>query len=206
MSTPVSDFLASGAHLVGSVPLATSEAVFRAVAPALGTRLRRIPDGETGPRSDWIVWQLPVFTTQRQLEVVPPGADSWRPLPRVRLAEGAHPESVAFGALGYADAALSSYRVFARLKRDGVVPVGCRFQVCLPTPLAPISAFVVPEHQALLEPAYEEQVVRELGAILGELPHDQIAVQWATLTALYVLILLPLVWLFRRHRKTEAIT
>jgi hypothetical protein len=34
----------------------------------------------------------------------------------------------------------------------------------------------------------------------------QIAVQWATLTAQYVLILLPLVWLVRRHRKTEAIT
>jgi SAM-dependent methyltransferase len=154
--------------------------VFRAVADEIGDRLRRIPDGETGPRSDWIVWQLPVFTTQRQLEVVPPGPNSWRPLPRVRLADGARAESVTFGALGYADAALSSYRVFARLKRDGVVPVACRFQVCLPTPLAPISAFVVPEHQALLEPVYEEQLLGELRTILQELPHDQLAIQWDT--------------------------
>jgi SAM-dependent methyltransferase len=180
MISTLPDLAASGVHLVGSVPLASSEAVFRAVADTLGERLRRIPDGETGPRSDWIVWQLPVFTTQRQFEVVPPSAESWRPLPRVRLADGARTDGVAFGALGYADAALSSYRVFARLKRDGVIPVACRFQVCLPTPLAPISAFVAPEHQALLEPIYEEQVLRELGTIVQELPHDQLAVQWDT--------------------------
>ena len=171
---------ASGAHLVGSVPLASAETVFRTIAAEIGDRVRRIPDGETGPRSDWIVWQLPVFTTPRHLEVVPPGPDSWRPLPRVRLADGARPESVAFGALGYADAALSSYRVFARLKRDGVVPVACRFQVCLPTPLAPISAFVVPEHQRVLEPVYEERLLHELRLILEEIPHDQLAVQWDT--------------------------
>jgi SAM-dependent methyltransferase len=180
MNVPIPDLVASGAHLVGSVPLASPEAVFRAVAGAIGDRVRRIPDGETGPRSDWIVWQLPVFTTQRQLEVVPPASDSWRPLPRVRLAEGARAEEVAFGALGYAEAAVSSYRVFARLKRDGVVPVGCRFQVCLPTPLAPISAFVVPEHRAVLEPVYEAQVLAELATLLGELPHDQLALQWDT--------------------------
>jgi SAM-dependent methyltransferase len=180
MSANLPDLVAAGAHLVGSVPLAGPEAVFRAVADEIGDRLRRIPDGETGPRSDWIVWQLPVFTTQRQLEVVPPGPNSWRPLPRVRLADGARAESVTFGALGYADAALSSYRVFARLKRDGVVPVACRFQVSLPTPLAPISAFVVPEHQELLEPVYEEQVLGELRIILQELPHDQLAIQWDT--------------------------
>src|SRR5215813_130715 len=130
--------LAYGVHLVGSVPLASSEAVFRTLTAEIGDRLRRIPDGETGPRSDWIVWQLPVFTTQQQLEVVPPGPSSWRPLLRVRVTEGTSPDRIVFGALGYADAAIASYRVFARLKRDGLVPVACRFQVCLPTPLAPL--------------------------------------------------------------------
>jgi SAM-dependent methyltransferase len=87
---------------------------------------------------------------------------------------------VTFEALGYAEAAIASYRVFARLKRDGLVPVACRFQVCLPTPLAPISAFVVPEHQALLERVYEEGLLGELRLILREVPHDQLAVQWDT--------------------------
>ena len=178
--TTVGQSLAHGVHLVGSVPLASPEAVFRTVAAEIGDRLRRIPDGETGPRSDWIVWQLPVFTTQQQFEVVPPGLNSWRPLPRVRLAEGARADSVTFGALGYADAAIASYRVFARLKRDGLVPVACRFQVCLPTPLAPISAFVVAEHQGLLEPVYEARLLAELQLILQDVPHDQLAIQWDT--------------------------
>jgi SAM-dependent methyltransferase len=172
--------LARGVHLVGSVPLASTELVFRTVAGAIGDRLRRIPDGETGPRSDWIVWQLPIFTSQVELEVVPPAPESWRPLPRVRLGDGARTENVRFEALGYADAAIASYRTFARLKRDGVVPVACRFQVCLPTPLAPVCAFVVPEHQPLLEPLYEAGLLGELERILGEVPHDQLAIQWDT--------------------------
>src|SRR5262249_55082710 len=130
----IRDFVAHGVHLVGSVPLANAETVFRTVTAELADRLRRIPDGETGPRSDWIVWQLPVFTSQPELEIVPPAPDSWRPLPRVRLADAGRTERVRFGALGYADAAIASYRTFARLKRDGVVPVACRFQCSLPTP------------------------------------------------------------------------
>src|SRR5438093_12048302 len=169
-----------GVHLVGSVPLASAEVVFRTVAGEIGDRLRRIPDGETGPRSDWIVWQLPVFTSQPQLEVVPPGPDSWRPLPRVRVAEGARADSVIFEALGYADAAIASYRVFARLKRDGPLPVACRFPVSLPTPIAPVTAFVVPDYQGVLERAYEERLLRELRLMLQEVPHDQLAVQWDT--------------------------
>jgi SAM-dependent methyltransferase len=180
MTASPDDALAHGAHLVGSVPLASAEAVFETVAVHLGDRVRRIPDGETGPRSDWIVWQLPVFTSQPQLEVVPPGPSSWRPLPRVRLADGADAQRVRFEALGYAEAALASYRAFARLKRDGRVPPACRFQVCLPTPLAPISAFVAPEHQAALEPPYEARLLEELALVLREVPRDQLAIQWDT--------------------------
>ena len=49
-----------GMHLVGSLPLWSAEETFRTVSEVAGMRLRRIPDGETGPRSDWIVWQYPV--------------------------------------------------------------------------------------------------------------------------------------------------
>jgi ubiquinone/menaquinone biosynthesis C-methylase UbiE len=175
-----SSIRARGVHLVGSIPLASPEIVFRTVAAEIGDRVRRLPDGETGPRSDWIVWQLPIFTVQPALEIVPPAPNSWRPLPRVRLADEQHPERVRFEALGYADAAIASYRTFARLKRDGVVPVGCRFQISLPTPLAPVCAFVVPEHQRLLEPRYETQLLAELAVILHEVPHDQLAIQWDT--------------------------
>ena len=39
----------SGIHLVGSIPLADPEEVFRVVATKFGDKIRRIPDGETAP-------------------------------------------------------------------------------------------------------------------------------------------------------------
>ena len=44
-----------GAHLVGSVPLANADEVIATAAAQLGDHLRRIPDGETGVRTIWIV-------------------------------------------------------------------------------------------------------------------------------------------------------
>jgi SAM-dependent methyltransferase len=175
-----SSVLPEGVHLVGSVPLASSEEVFRTATEGLGDRLRRVPDGETGPRSDWIVWQYPVLSAQPQFEVGPPGPGHYRALPRLRVRAGEHAETVRFENLGYAQAAIASYRVFARLKRDGVIPAHCRLQVSLPTPLAPISAFVAAEDQAVLEPIYESRMLAELAEILEAIPHEHLAVQWDT--------------------------
>jgi ubiquinone/menaquinone biosynthesis C-methylase UbiE len=173
-------FLPLGVHLVGSVPLPSAEDVFRALGSELGDRLRRIPDGETGPRADWIVWQYPVLSSRPQFEVAPPAPGFYRALPQLRLRAGASGGDVHFDALGYADAALASYRDFGILKRDGVIPRGCRFQVSLPTPLAPIAAFVALEDQAAVEPAYEAAMSVEVERILAGIPHDQLAVQWDT--------------------------
>jgi SAM-dependent methyltransferase len=167
---------AVGVHLAGSVPLANAEDVFRRVAARIGDRLRRIPDGETGPRSDWILWQYPVFSSRPEFVVGPPGEAGYRTLPKLRLRGGV--AEVRFDGLGYAETAIASHRLFARLKRDGVVPSHCRLQVCLPTPLAPVSAFVAPEHQAQIEPIYEAVMLRELAAILTAVPADQLAIQW----------------------------
>lgn len=169
-----------GAHLVGSVRLGSVEEVFRATAGGLGDRLRRLPDGELGPRSDWILWQYPVFSSLPQFEVGPPGDDTYRSLPKLRLRDGERAEDIVLGNLGFADAALSSYGVFAKLKRDGVIPAHLRFQVSLPTPLAPVSAFVDPEHRAEIEPIYEARVLTELSEIFAAIPHDQLALQWDT--------------------------
>jgi SAM-dependent methyltransferase len=172
------DAVAVGVHLAGSVPLASAEDVFRRVAAKLGDRLRRIPDGETGPRSDWILWQYPVFSSLPEFVVGPPGDAAYRTLPKLRLRDGTSAREVRFDGLGYAETAIASYRVFARLKRDGAVPGHCRFQVCLPTPLAPVSAFVAVEHQAEIEPSYEARMLDELAAILAAVPADQLAIQW----------------------------
>ena len=55
-------------HLVGSVPLRDAREVFTTVSAALGPRLKRIPDGETGERSDWITWLEPAFANNPALE------------------------------------------------------------------------------------------------------------------------------------------
>jgi ubiquinone/menaquinone biosynthesis C-methylase UbiE len=169
-----------GAHLVGSVPLGSAEDVFRTAGAALGDRLRRVPDGETGPRADWIVWQYPVLSAQPQFEVAPPTPEFYRALPRLRIREGEDASSIEFGSLGYAVAALGSYAKFRQLKRRGELPLWCRLQVCLPTPLAPIAAFVAPDDQAAVEPAYEAAIRAEVEQILDAIPQDQLAVQWDT--------------------------
>jgi SAM-dependent methyltransferase len=173
-------FVPLGVHLVGSVPLASAEDVFRTIGGALGDRLRRLPDGETGPRADWIVWQYPVLSSRPQFEVAPPAPHSYRALPRLRLRPGEDGADLTFERLGYAEAAASSFRTFSVLKRDGDLPRGCRFQVSLPTPLAPVSAFVALENQEVAERAYESAMAVELQEILAAVPHDQLALQWDT--------------------------
>jgi hypothetical protein len=167
-----------GVHLVGSVPLGSAEEVFRRVAGVLGGRLGRIPDGETGPRADWIAWQYPVFSSRPQFQPAGTGASSYRALPQLRLRSGAAADGMRFKELGYASAAASSHRIYARLRAEGVIPDGCRFLVSLPTPLAPVSAFVALEHQADLEPVYEAQMARELERILAAVPPEDLAIQW----------------------------
>jgi hypothetical protein len=121
-------------HLVGSVPLADATTVFTTASEALGPRLKRIPDGETGERSDWIAHLEAVFANNPALEksdeifrlhATAPGRT------RYRLKPGKTPADVRFNNLLYADTAIRSYGEFARLKRQGVIPAQCRFQVDL---------------------------------------------------------------------------
>jgi hypothetical protein len=164
--------------LVGSVPLDNSEQVFRTAASILGTRLRRIPDGETGARIGWIGWQFNVFATHPRFEVIPAEPGGYTPIPHVRLRSRDAAEPLAFGPLGYAAAARASWEEFARLQRDSVIPHETRFQVSLPTPLAPITSFVVSDDQALVEPAYEARLLGELAEICAAIPHTSLAIQW----------------------------
>src|SRR3712207_4536396 len=134
-------------HLVGSVPLGDAEAVMRTASAILGPLLRRVPDGETGERTNWIAWQLGRFAQSADFDAVPPPPGAYVMRSRYRPRAGVDAARTSFGPFGYADAALASYPLFARLKVEGVVPPNARFQVALPTPLAPIVMYVVPEAQ-----------------------------------------------------------
>jgi hypothetical protein len=170
--------LADGVHLVGSVPLADASRVFRSVSEMLGPWVRRIPDGETGARTDWIACQYPVLCSLPEFEPCPDDTSKSRMLPRLRLRERATADTVELPDLGYARAAVASYDTFTAMKRDGIVPDHCRFQVSLPTPLAPVSAFIAPPDQAAIEPLYEARLLEELRIIVEAIPNDDLAIQW----------------------------
>jgi hypothetical protein len=76
-----------GVHLVGSVPLSNAEEVFRTASAILGGRLRRLPDGETGERTNWFGWQIQVFATHPFFEVLPQESRIYPSRPAITLRE-----------------------------------------------------------------------------------------------------------------------
>jgi hypothetical protein len=166
------------ALLVGSVNLPGPEQVFRAVATHAADVLSRIPDGETDARSDWIVAQVPVLDRQQQLEPGETFVNPQRTHPRWRIREGVRPEEIQLGSLGYADTAVESYRVFTRLKQEGVIPTDMRFQVSLPTPNGVVGVFIEPAHAQRFEPVYERHLLDEVARIAQVVPSAELAVQW----------------------------
>jgi hypothetical protein len=166
-----------GVHLVGSVPLRDAEDVFRTANAILGRRLRRIPDGETGERTQWIGWQARFIGSNPHFEMIATNPGGYAPLPHFKLRSPLPSGEIAFERLGYADAAKASYAVFSQLKQVGLIPASTRFQVSLPTPLAPVFAFIVPGDQAVVEPAYQAAMYAELDQ-MAAIPHHELAIQW----------------------------
>jgi hypothetical protein len=175
-------------HLVGSVPLANAHDVFVAVSRALGPRLRCIPDGETGERSDWIAHLEPIFAEHPALEK---SDEVFRPhatapgRTRYRLRAGAAAKDVTFGNLSYADIALQSYEVFARLKQQGTIPPHCRFQVDLVPAHSVIWLFLQDDLHRELDPVYNDAVRREIDKLARAIPHDQLAIQFDVASAVF---------------------
>ncbi len=167
-------------HLVGSINFDDAETTFRTAAEQLGAHLKRIPDGEVGERWHWIAFQAdrlartPGIGRVGETPVVVRGLD-FRP---VRLEDGVRAEDLVLEPLGYAEAALDSWQIFSRLKAEGAVPAGTRFQVSLPTPLGVVGSFVREEDRELFEPVYEAALAAELQQIIDAIPEEELAVQW----------------------------
>ena len=169
-------------HFNGSVNLADGETVMREIASRVPAGLRRIPDGETGDRGNWIFFQMQKFLQSPSLVPAQPLDEivigDYEQMPRLRLADGVGPADMAWPDPGYADAYLDSYATFARLQDEGVIPGGARFQVEYPTPLASIGAYIVPEQQQELLGSYEQAMFADLQRLLAAIPHAALAVQW----------------------------
>jgi hypothetical protein len=178
--------------LLGSIPLASAEEVFDAVSSELGKFVKRIPDGETGPRSLWIVCQGEPMRNSQGLDV---GGE--RQLqggirnPRYKIREGLKPEDVKFSRLGYAHNALDSYKIFKRLQGLGKIPTQVRFQVCLPTPLAVVYAFFIASEVRRIWPFYERRLLEELDEITRAIPHGDLAIQIDIATEMHTFLEVP---------------
>jgi hypothetical protein len=170
-------------HFVGSVKLDDASQVFRALAEHVGTHAARYTDGETSERSNWLAWQVSVFDAHPDLELDPAVATiderTGQPIaPKFRLRDGVAGEELAFPPTGYADVALESYAEFIRLRDEGIVPPGVRFQVSLPTPLAVVSAFISDEDAPLVERAYQRAMQADVESMFTGIDHADLALQW----------------------------
>jgi len=173
-------------HFVGSIPLPDAQTVFRTLSATAGRHLKRLPDGETGIRKTWIRFLQDVLAANPAIEVatdVPPfkfvqwDGKLLREIPRLRLKPGAKPDPMSFET-GYADMAIESWNVFDSLQKAGAIPVGVKFQISLPTPIAPTYNNMVPSDRAGLLPALTQHFIGEVEKIAAALPNDRIAVQW----------------------------
>jgi len=172
-------------HFVGSIPLPDAESVFRKLTEAAGPYLLRLPDGETGIRCTWIRFLQDVLRENPAIEVapVPPFKfTQWdgkvlREIPRLRVRAGMTPDPATF-TTGYAEMAVQSWALFQRLQRQGAIPSAVKFQVSLPTPIAPAYNNMLPEERAKVLPALTEHLIGEVKKIAAAVPNDRLALQW----------------------------
>jgi hypothetical protein len=180
--------VARNIYLVGSVPLDSASAVFETVSTALGSRIKRLPDGETGPRGDWITWLEPVFASNPafvksgeffQVHASGTGRE------RYTLRTGFSARDVHFDNLLYADVAARSYDTFKRLKDQGKIAPGTKFQVDLVPAHSVIWLFLVESLHAEIDPIYNDALKREIDKIARAIPHDELAIQFDVASAVF---------------------
>jgi hypothetical protein len=164
--------------LVGSIPLASAREVFEMIGESLGHLVSRIPDGETGARSNWIGWQAARLAALPALERIEYPDRYGTVRAKYSLKEGARFADLSLASLGYADVAVASYQAFSDLRASGRLPAACRFQVCLPTPLAIVTSYVESGDQPAMERIVEDAILSDLQRILAEIPHRDLAIQW----------------------------
>ena len=167
-------------HLVGSVPLASARDVFVLLSEHLGPLLKRVPDGETGARAGWVAGQYRrVLAGHPAFEPAPVAQGRYQALPPLRVRPGFDKSALKFPSLGYAhDVIHDSYPVFLEMRATGEIHPHQRMLVPLPTPIATVAGFVVPEDQIAVEPAYERALLREVAEIESAIPPADLAFQW----------------------------
>jgi hypothetical protein len=171
--------------LVGSLPAASTEAAFRAGARHFGDLGFALPDGETGPRAAWVGYERERLARPNPDVVVVEETASPTGIPRhayetpvFAVRDGV--EALRWETWPRIDDALESYAVFRRLRDEGAIPDGLRFQVGLPFPASAMNAFKADYGRDFPKAArgFEELVERELARLCAAIPPEELAIQW----------------------------
>ncbi|ETN44929.1 uncharacterized protein HMPREF1541_09804 [Cyphellophora europaea CBS 101466] len=170
-----------GVHMVGSVPLPSASDVFTTLSDALPGRLQRMPDGETGSRQQFVVFQREVFAAAPQvLRQYDSSFNSVNgPVPSQSELDAAVEAIQQSGTASthYDTNAFESYKSFKSLQDAGKIPSTVKFQVSLPTPIN-VLCIVAEGYQAAVEPLYEELLLDALRNIQSTIPHESLSIQW----------------------------
>lgn len=168
------NYTPTNVHFPGSIPLPDTPSVFQRLSHALPSSISRLPDGETGRRKYFTLFQEEIFSPS------PWVLRESRPFPTIS-SEGSQPppnREVVLGPIQYDDLAITSYKQFCEARVAGTVREGVQFQVCLPTPANVISFLVDPTWQAIVEPVYEDSMIAAVRRIKSEIPSQDLAMQW----------------------------
>ena len=176
---------ASELLLVGSLPADSTEHALRAGAELFGDMVFALPDGETGPRRAWVGYEREQLCRPNADVEVVQETESPTGIPRhayetpvFRIRPGV--TELHWDSWPRIDDAIESYGVFRRLREEGAIPAGLRFQVGLPFPSSALNAFKAnfAGDYPVAERAYEEMVGRELVRLMSSVPPEDLAIQW----------------------------
>jgi hypothetical protein len=173
--------------LVGSLPAESTEQALRVGAELFGDMVFALPDGETGPRAGWVAYEaMTMVDAHPDLVMAGGGQPQTGPprhvyeAPEYRLRAGVR--EVRWGSWPRIDDAVASYQRFRRLREEGVIPAGLRFQVSLPFPVSALATVLKSspsnDEWRVVERGWEDLVGRELGRLVTEIPPAELAIQW----------------------------
>jgi hypothetical protein len=171
--------------LVGSLPADSTEGALREAAGFFGDLVFALPDGETGPRAGWVSYEREKLIRPNERVVTVEETESPTGLPRHAyetpvFAIGPGVTELRWGSWPRIDDAIESYAVFGKLRADGVIPAGLRFQVGLPFPASALNAFKADfgRDYPVAARAFEDLVGRSIQRLTAAIPASDLAIQW----------------------------
>jgi len=171
--------------LVGSLPAESTDSALRAAGELFGDLVFALPDGETGPRRGWVSYERERLVRPNPGVVTVQDTPSPTGLPRHAYETpvfGIRPgvTGLHWDTWPRIDDAIDSYQVFRKMRADGAVPAGLRFQIGLPFPSSALNGFKADfaADYPVADRAFEDLVARELTRLTAAIPPADLAIQW----------------------------